>query len=161
VLGYGKLDFDLVITNQLIASAEYLGCDIHTAIRGGLTVGTTAYSRNSKFGSFIFWSTLPFFSKSEVIMHLHEGEEYSELEAAELSGTYLAHEIGHMLFQFGHPFGQASCVMNPVRMLRFREWKEHIKASDCQFGSQPQMMPGVSPPSVNSNWLKLGNDRSS
>jgi len=50
-LGYGNLQYDLVITNQLIASAEYVDVDVHSAIRGGVSVGTTSYSRNNKYGS--------------------------------------------------------------------------------------------------------------
>jgi hypothetical protein len=53
-LGYDNLPYDLVITNQFIASAEYYGVDIHSAIRGGVTVGTTSYNRSGKFGSYVF-----------------------------------------------------------------------------------------------------------
>ena len=64
-LGYGNLPYDLVITNQLIASAEYYGVDIHSAIRGGVTVGTTSYSRTGKYGSYVFMSMFPFLDNSE------------------------------------------------------------------------------------------------
>jgi hypothetical protein len=156
ILGYGNLKYDLVITNQLFASAEYAGVDIHTAIRGGVTVGLTTYSRNRKFGTYIVWSTFPFLDNSENTKLLRGGETYSEAEAAELSGAYLAHEIGHMLFQFGHPFGQKSCVMNPVSMLRFREWRNQINSANCPIGSRPEMMPGAIPEYYNTQWLQLG-----
>ena len=155
ILGYGDLKYDLVITNQLFASAEYVGVDIHTAIRGGVTVGLTTYSRNSKFGTYIVWSTFPFLDNSENTKLLRGGETYSAIEAAELSGAYLAHEIGHMLFQFGHPFGQLTCVMNPVSMLRFREWRSRINSTDCPIGSRPEMRPGAVPEYYNVNWLPL------
>jgi hypothetical protein len=155
ILGYGKLEYDLVITNQLFASAEYVGVDIHTAIRGGVTVGLTTYSRNSQFGAYIVWSTFPFLDNSDNTRLLRGGETYSETEAAELSGAYLAHEIGHLLFQFGHPFGQKSCVMNPVSLLRFREWRNQINSANCPIGSRPEMMPGAIPEYYNADWLKL------
>ena len=155
ILGYGDLPYELVITNQLFASAEYDGVDIHTAIRGGITVGLTTFSRNSKFGSYIVYSTFPFLDNSETTKSLRGGEMYSEKEAAELAGTYLAHEIGHMLFHFGHPFGQKSCVMNPVSMLRFREWQQQIDSSGCQIGSRAEMTPGSIPELYNVNWLKM------
>ncbi len=154
ILGYGNLKYDLIITNQLFASAEYAGVDIHTAIRGGVTVGLTTYSRNSKFGSYIVWSTFPFVDNSDNTLLLRGGETYSATEAAELSGAYLAHEIGHLLFQFGHPFGQKSCVMNPVSMLRFREWSNQINSTNCKIGSRPEMTPGAIPEYYNTNWLQ-------
>ncbi len=154
-LGYGKLQYDLVITNQLFASAEYVGVDIHTALRGGITVGLTSYSRHGRFGSYIAWSTFPFQDNSEIILRLRGGERYTDQEAAELAGTYLAHEIGHMLFRFGHPFGQKACVMNPVSMLRFREWRQHLDSAACPIGSRPEMTPGAIPEYYNLRWLRI------
>jgi hypothetical protein len=154
-LGYGALKFDLVITNQLIASAEYVGVDIHSAIRGGVSVGTTSFSRIGKFGSFIFWCTFPFTDPSEISKSMRGGEDYSDTEAAELSGAYLAHEIGHMLFRYGHPFGQTACVMNPVTMLKFREWYQQINSASCPAGSGPEMTPGNVPLFLNKTWLRL------
>lgn len=154
-LGYGDLQYDLVVTNQFIASAEYSGADIHSALRGGVSVGTTTYSRNSGFGSYIVWSTFPFTDDSDYTRQLRGGERYSATEAAELSGAYLAHEIGHMLFHFGHPFGQKACVMNPVSMLRFREWLQHIDSAACPVGSRPEMVQGAVPEYVNVEWLRM------
>lgn len=154
-LGYGNLQYDLVITNQFIASAEYNGVDIHSALRGGVSVGTTTYSRNSKHGSYIVWSTFPFTDGSDYTERMRGGEKYSDAEAAELSGAYLAHEIGHMLFHFGHPFGQKACVMNPVSMLRFREWLQQIDSAGCQIGSRPEMAVGAVPEYFNVDWLRM------
>ncbi|ADE11129.1 hypothetical protein [Sideroxydans lithotrophicus] len=154
-LGYGKLPYDLVITNQLIASAEYYGVDIHSAIRGGVTVGTTTYNRDSKYGSYVFMSTFPFLDNSGQTMLLRGGEQYSRADAAELAGAYLAHEIGHLLFQFGHPFGQKACVMNPASMLRFKEWFDQLNGADCPIGSRPEMTAGAIPPTFNAAWLRM------
>jgi len=154
-LGYGDLQYDLVITNQFIASAEYNGADLHSALRGGVSVGTTTYSRNSGYGSYIVWSTFPFTDDSDYAQRLRGGEKYSATEAAELSGAYLAHEIGHMLFHFGHPFAQKACVMNPVSMLRFREWYRQIDSSACQVGSRPEMTVGALPEYFNIDWLRM------
>lgn len=154
-LGYGNLQYDLVITNQLIASAEYYGVDIHSAIRGGVTVGTTSYSRTNKYGSYVAFSTFPFLDNSESTRLLRGGEQYSEEDAAELAGAYLAHEIGHLLFQFGHPFGQKACVMNPASMLRFREWFDQVNSADCPMGSRPEMTAGNIPPNFNTEWVRM------
>lgn len=154
-LGYGDLQYDLVITNQFIASAEYNGVDIHSALRGGVSVGTTTYSRTGQYGSYVVWSTFPFTDESDYTVQLRGGEKYSATEAAELSGAYLTHEIGHMLFHFGHPFGQEACVMNPVSMLRFREWAQHIDSAACQIGSRPEMTEGAVPEYFNIEWLRM------
>jgi hypothetical protein len=154
-LGYSDLPYDVVISNQLIASAEYVDVDVHSAIRGGITVGTTSYSRNNPYGAYAFWSTFPFTDDSANTKLLRGGEVYSPVEAAELSGEYLAHEIGHVLFQFGHPFTRKACVMNPVSMLRFREWSQQIDAAACTIGSRPEMTPGAIPVYFNTRWQKM------
>lgn len=157
-LGYSALQYDLVITNQLIASAEYVDVDVHSAIRGGVSVGTTTYSRDGKYGSYVFWSTFPFLDNSEHTKRLRGGEQYSDTEAAELSGAYLAHEIGHLLFQLGHPFGQKACIMNPVSMLHFREWYRQIDSAGCALGSRPEMRTGAIPVYFNTNWLRMSQE---
>jgi hypothetical protein len=154
-VGYGELPYDLVITNQLVASAEYTAVEVHTAIRGGLTTGTTTYSRNSPYGSFVFWSTFPFTDTSTMSHSLRGDEDYSATQAAELSGAYLAHEVGHMLFKFGHPFGKQACVMNPASMLQYRAWHQQLDAQQCRIGSIPEMTVGAIPEIYNVNWLRM------
>ncbi|MFZ2162478.1 MAG: hypothetical protein WAW02_09700 [Sideroxyarcus sp.] len=157
-LGYGNLPYDLVITNQFIASAEYYGVDIHSAIRGGVTVGTTSYSRTGKYGSYVFWSTFPFTDNSEISKRLRGDDEYSAVDAAELSGAYLAHEIGHLLMQLGHPFGQKACVMNPVSMLRFRQWFFQVYGAGCLIDSRAEMTAGNIPPTFNAEWVRMSKE---
>ncbi len=154
-LGYGELPFDLVITNQLVASAEYTAVEVHTAIRGGLTTGTTTFSRSSPYGSFVFWSTFPFTDTSAQSHALRGDEDYSATQAAELSGAYLAHEIGHLLFKFGHPFGHRACVMNPASLLHYRAWQQQLDALHCRIGSLPEMRVGAIPEVYNVNWLRM------
>lgn len=153
-LGYGALPYDVVVTNQLVASAEYYGVDIHSALRGGITVGTTTYSRDSRYGAYVMWSVFPYLDDSPVSLHLRGGERYTEAEAARLAGAYLAHEIGHLLFHFGHPFGQTACVMNPVRMLEFRAAQALLSPEKCRPGSNPQMQPGAGPFKFNRAWAR-------
>lgn len=142
-LGYGDLPYDLVVTNQLVVSAEYDGADIHSAMRGGLSLGTTAYSRSGKFGAYAMWSIFPFIDNSPVTLRLRGGERYTDDEAARLAGVLLAHEIGHLLFHYGHPFGRKACIMNPVPLLRFRETATGLDPAACRRGSNAQMKPGA------------------
>ncbi|MDD2702277.1 MAG: hypothetical protein PHH36_13720, partial [Sideroxydans sp.] len=154
-VGYGELPYDLIITNQLLASAEYTAVEVHTAIRGGLTTGTTTFSRTRPYGSFVFWSTFPFTDTSALSHALRGDEDYSATEAAELSGAYLAHEIGHMLFKFGHPFGHQACVMNPASLLHYRDWQQRLDAQHCRIDSMPEMQVGAIPELYNADWLRM------
>ena len=134
---------DVIITNQLVASAEYSGVDIHPALRGGLTNGNTSFSRDSTFGTFTWWSTFAFTSSDPAIVSMRRVETYDPLEAARLAGTGAAHELGHMLFHYEHPFGLSACVMSPTPMLRFREWVSKLDATTCKAAQHPAMKPGA------------------
>lgn len=130
----GKLSFpyDVVITNQLIASAEYVGSSVHTAIRGGITNGITTRNSSAPRGMTAIVSMYPLIGEDGVTRSLRGGESYSEADAARFAGLLLVHEIGHQLFDFGHAYGRTACVMNPPEMLRFREWVERLSPRDCQ-----------------------------
>jgi len=132
----GRLSFpyDVVITNQLIASAEYVGSSIHTAIRGGVTNGITTGNPSSPYGTTAIVSTYPLIGEDVVIRSLRGGESYSEADSARFAGFLLVHEIGHQLFDFGHPYGRRACVMNPPGLLRFREWVAQLSPRDCPLG---------------------------
>lgn len=151
-LGYTALSFDIVITNTLIASVEYYGQDIHSALRGGLTVGTTTNAHASQLGAFIFWSTFAFTDRNELLERLRGGEHYDTDKAMELSGTYLAHEIGHLLFHYGHPFESDACIMAPVPMLHFKEWAQKLDKKRCDEGNFPAMKRGAAAIYYNSGW---------
>ncbi len=102
-LAHGALPYDIVLTNQLVASAEYYGMDVHSALRGGISVGTTSFSRDGPFNTYAFLSTFPFANDYAPIIQLRGGVEYDDEEAARLAGAYLAHEIGHVLLHLGQP----------------------------------------------------------
>lgn len=142
-LGYGDLPYELVLTNQIIASIEYVHPAVHAAVRGGYSNGLTSYSRLSRFKTFSVWSTFAFNSDDEWLKSMRAGESYSPDEAARLAGLSAAHEIGHQLFHFLHPFGQSACLMNPVPMFSYREWASRLSARDCLIGSSPAMTPGA------------------
>ncbi len=142
-LGRGELPWDVIITNQLVASAEYYALSIHASLRGGLTVGTTSRSRNGQFGAFSWISTLPLAAEPALLADMRGGERYGADEAAKLAGAYLAHEIGHLLLHLGHPFDNPACVMTPTASLRFREWFKGLDADKCPVGGSKAMEPGV------------------
>ncbi len=152
-LAHGALPYDIVITNQLVASAEYYGMDVHSALRGGISVGTTSYSRDGPFHTYAFLSTFPFANDYVPILKLRGGKRYGEEQAARLAGAYLAHGIGHVLLHLGHPFNQSACVMNPAQLLDFRTWRDNLDAVHCPLGSSAEMVPGAAKLTYNASWV--------
>ena len=149
-LGYGTLPYDIVITNTLIASVEYYGQDIHSALRGGVTVGTTT-NNNSKLGAYVFWSTFPFMENYPLLAKMRD-DDYTQKDALRLCGTYLVHEIGHLLFHYGHPFESDSCIMSPVPMLKFKTWADKLDPEKCRQGRYPAMEKGAAMIYYNPAW---------
>lgn len=151
-IGHFKTGFDVVLTNQLIASAEYYGQDIHSALRGGIVAGTTSYRKQSPFDAFIFVTSFLFINDHSIIKKLRGGKVYSKKDAAIYAGAYLAHEIGHMLFRFSHPFNKKACVMNPATLLHFEKWYQDIDAKKCPIGSNDSMNFGSATLYYNDSW---------
>lgn len=141
-LGYGKLPYELVITNQIIASVEYALPSVHSAIRGGYTNGITSYNPLAKFGTYSAWSTYAFTDNDADWLKWRAGESYSPDEAARLAGMAAVHELGHQLLHLLHPFGQKGCIMEPVPMFAYRAWSQELSAKDCALGSSRAMTPG-------------------
>lgn len=141
-LGYFHSQYDVVLTNQLIASAEYYGQDMHSALRGGIVAGTTSYKKDSSFDALVFMTSFLFINDNKMVKKLRGNKNYTKEEAARYAGAYLAHEIGHMLLRLGHPFGNKHCVMSPSKMLYFDQWYQEINAKKCSLGSNPSMTPG-------------------
>lgn len=142
VAGHYPLGFEVVITNQLLASAEYLNPDLHSSIRGGITNGVTSACPDCRYGAYSLLSTYAVWSKDSVTNEMRDGQHLEESEAIRAAALVLVHELGHQLFHYGHPFGQSRCVMSPTQLLRFREWIRDIEPGGCQFGSQPTLVPG-------------------
>ncbi|MBV8166739.1 MAG: hypothetical protein JO021_08095 [Alphaproteobacteria bacterium] len=142
-LGYTPLPWDVIITNQLVASAEYGELQIHSSLRGGITAGSTGQSGDGRMGAMAWISTFPFASDLPEIVLLRGGETYDPTTAARLAGAYLTHEIGHLLFHYAHPFGNAACVMTPARLLQFQAWLDGLDPTRCRPNDSPAMRPGA------------------
>nr|WP_295772156.1 hypothetical protein [Rhodoferax sp.] len=142
-LGYSDLPYELVLTNQVIASMEFNYPSVHSAIRGGYTNGITTHNKQSRYGTMSVWSTFAFTDNSEYWVKMRNGERYESIEAAQLAGAAATHEIGHQLWHLAHPFARPACVMSPVPMFAYREWRDKLSAPDCRLGSDPSMTPGA------------------
>ena len=151
-LGYSDLPYDVLITNQLVASAEYYGMDVHSSIRGGLTAGTTSYNKNTPFSTFVYIMLYPMLNDSEMLASLRQDKSYSEEQIINYSAALLTHELGHLLLQLGHPFGNEHCIMSPTSMLNYRQWYDNLDADLCAIASSPAMTPGAAKVDYNQRW---------
>ena len=136
------LPYEVVITNQFIVSAEYIGIEVHSAIRGGISNGMLSRNGSARFGSTSLVSTYPFIGEDAATKELRGNESYSSDDAAKYAAYMLVHELGHQLLHLGHPFGRKACVMNPVELLYFRVWVSQFSAKDCPIAATGAMMPG-------------------
>lgn len=141
-LGYGDVPYELVLTNQVIASVEHVNPSVHSAIRGGYSNGITTYNKQSHYGTYSILSTFAFTSNDEWVKEMRNKEVYNAIEAAQLAGIVAAHEVGHQLFHIMHPYQNSACLMYPVPMFTFRSWANKLSAKDCPLGSSPEMTPG-------------------
>jgi hypothetical protein len=151
-LGYGNVPYDVVITNQLVASAEYYGMDVHSSLRGGITAGTTTYSKSAQFGTFSWIMLYPMLNDNEVLARLRDDAHYSPGEVTEYAANLLTHELGHLLLHLGHPFGNHNCVMAPTPLLKYRQWVDGLNPALCQLNSEEQMVPGVAKIEYHTEW---------
>ena len=124
--------YDLIITNQILASAETIDAQIHASLRGGITTGFTERS-NATYGGSIVLSTYPVLGEEEPLVEMRDGS-YTRDEAARYLGAYTSHELGHLLLHLAHPFDQPHCIMNPARLLRYREWYQSIERQQVKPG---------------------------
>ena len=134
---------EIILTNQLIASVEYIPVPLHTSIRGGITGGSTEYNPSSKYGSSVWVSLFPYFSNDPFIRKYRNGNSYTREKSLYYAGVMLAHEIGHQLLQLGHPWSNKACVMRPAGMLDFVSWVKNLDASKCPIDSSAAMKRGA------------------
>ncbi len=151
-LGYSDLAYDVMITNQLVASAEYHAMDVHSSIRGGLTAGTTTYNKNTASNAYVYIMTYPILNDTDLLTMLRNEKSYSEQQIVNYTAALLTHELGHMLLHLGHPFGNKHCIMSPTIMLDYRQWYNALDAGQCPLGSSEAMTPGVAKITYNRNW---------
>ena len=140
-LGYGDLPFDIVITNQLLASAEITSFSPGKALIGGLRLGWISFSRSGRLGAYAGVSTFPLVNDTGDASHL--GPAWAADPANDVA-LILTHELGHMLLRLDHPIANTDCIMSAPRRLEARQaqtWEP--VASKCPLESNPQMTPGA------------------
>ena len=151
-LGYSDLSYDILITNQLVASAEYYALDVHSSLRGGITAGTTTYNKNTAFKSYAYIMVYPMLNDSDLLTILRQDKTYNDEQIINYSAALLTHELGHLLLHLGHPFGNKHCIMSPTSMLNYRDWYNNLDAGQCAVGSSKEMTPGAAQINYNQHW---------
>ncbi len=142
-LGDSAMPYDVVITNQLIASAEWEDNSVHSAVRGGVSNGITTQSHGGRFRLYSVLSSFPFLDAGVQTRQLRGGDLPSPEEANRYMGLLLAHELGHLLLHLGHPFNNPHCVMTPPERLEFRQWAQGLDAVKCPLSSHRSNTPGA------------------
>ena len=130
------------LINQIIASAEYMNNAIHSAVRGGVSNGYTNPASRTKSGLTSVVSVYPFLADDEITRRLRDGSFGSIRERNEVIAMLLVHELGHQLLGLGHPFENTACVMNPPRLLHFKDWLKMQNPKECEIGSSSDMKIG-------------------
>jgi hypothetical protein len=133
--------FEVVVTNQLIASAEYDWMEPVTVARAGVTNGLTTQSRGSAFDVVSVLTLFPFIANDAHTLALRGGRRGGGAEAVRWAAALLVHELGHQLLHLGHP-PDKRCVMMAATSMRYHEWVAGLDASACRVGSSPVMKPG-------------------
>lgn len=151
-LGYGNLPYDVIITNQLVASIEENGMPVHTCLRGGINGGNTTYSKQGLSGGFVFVSAFQMMNNNALLTILREDETYTEQQIIDYTAATLTHELGHLLFHYAHPFNAQSCIMNPTPLLHYRQWYEQLDVQACQLLNSPMQQPGAAKITYNTEW---------
>lgn len=150
LIGYGDLPYDLIITNQLVASAEYSDADLSASLRGGVSTGGTSYSKAGRFRMYSFISTFPFIEPASIPVAL--GGVPDRDQAIRLAGRYTAHEIGHLLLLLAHPYANPACVMRSAQVLDYIAWAHALDPAKCRIGSSRAMTPGAATVNYRPEW---------
>jgi hypothetical protein len=135
--------FEVVLTNQLIASVEYQENSMHSALRGGVSNGLTTQSPGSRYETVSICSLFPMISMDSLTRRLRNDSPGQEPNAVESAATLLTHELGHQLLHLGHPFNSKACVMNPPELLHFEAWTRGLDAAQCPLGNHVENKPGA------------------
>jgi 5-formyltetrahydrofolate cyclo-ligase len=112
--------FEVIVTNQLIASVEYDHSHLHASLRGGLSNGLCTQSPQARYGLVSVLSLYPFTSNDVATVALRGGVLAQGDEPALWAAALLVHEIGHQLLHLNHPFGRPALRDEPPPTLRFR-----------------------------------------
>ena len=142
-LGYADLPADIVITKQLVASAQPYGFDPVVALSGGMLMGITGFSRSAQFRAYSMVSTFPFINDLGDLSDLGPDQSFDPTIATRFAALMLAKEIGLVLLRLRFTWTTPSCIMFPEIPGKMRAHLDALDAAKCRIGSEPAMVPGT------------------
>jgi hypothetical protein len=144
-LGYTELPADLVITNQVVASAEFFGFDPFVALRGGMRTSFFGFSRSGRFGTYAMVSTFSMVNDLGDLADLGPDPEFDRRNSARYTALVLAQEIGALLARYSPTWTNPNCIMYPALP---GQWRAHLDSLDpekCPIGCEIGMTRGSFP----------------
>ena len=128
--------FDLIFTNQLMASIETYLPAIHTSMRGGITNGFAGRSRGT-YGGTVIMTTFPYHNRSAFFTRAR-GRDYTREQVIDTIAHTTVHELAHLFKYRKHYYDHPGCVMRPPNGLHYLEWMNELKKNGrCRKPHEP------------------------
>ena len=129
-------DYEVLLTNQLLASVETFHPEIHVSLRGGVATGFVSPSNNPTGGA-VLVSLFPILSNLE-FFNKQRKQAYDSGEIRDSVVFMLMHELLHLLDHRKHYFDHEGCLMNPAPGFQYHEWVQEIRESGFCLREHPK-----------------------
>lgn len=142
-LGYAELPSDILITNQLVAGLRTYAFQPFEAMRGGMMMSETGFSRSGQFAAYSVVSTFPFVNDLGDLNKLGPDPSFDVANATRYTALILAGEIGSLLLRFTINLTNPSCVTFSAPPGQMRAHLDALDPGKYQIGSEPAITPGA------------------
>ena len=142
-LGYAELPSDILITNQLVAGLRTYAFHPFEAMRGGMMMSETGFSRSAQFEAYTVVSTFPFVNDLGDLSDLGPDPNFDVANATRYTAMALAGEIGSLLLRFTINLTNPSCVTFSAAPGKMSAHLDALDPGKCKIGSEPAMVPGA------------------
>ena len=142
-LGYADIPYDVVITNQLVASAQLYSFDAPASLRGGMIKGVTGFSHTGQFDAYSMVSTFSTINDLGDLNELGPDPVFKGQDATRYTALNLARELGFMLLGFSFTSFNPACIMFEAPIGAMKSQLETLDADKCPIGSDPATTPGA------------------
>ncbi|MBI2059420.1 MAG: hypothetical protein HYT87_06570 [Nitrospirae bacterium] len=123
-LARNQKEYDIVVTNQLVASIETYSPALHSSLRGGVSTGVT-YRSKTELDGMVIMSSFPLLSDLKYFLRERKFSG-NDPRALEMTAWYQTHELGHLIFHYDHPDGHTGCSMNFAIGFDYLTWFDQL-----------------------------------